>query len=141
MLNDEEVAAIAVDVGLKVHRDFGPGLLESAYEVILAGELKEAGLHVRRQVPISITYKNEIVEACFKIDLLLNEKVIIELKSVEKLALVHHKQLLTYLRITGIRVGLLMNFGGATFKDGLKRMVNGHQPSFPSCLRVNQPLP
>ena len=122
----EELARIAVDCGYHLHRDLGPGLLEGAYEVLLAESLRQAGLSVERQVALPLRYKGIVVDNAFKIDLLVERRLVIELKSVERLAPVHGKQLLTYLRLMDLPLGLLMNFGQGTFKDGLKRVANDY---------------
>lgn len=133
----EEISAIAVDTGLKLHRDIGPGLLESAYEMILAEKLRSLGLHVDRQVPINIEYDGIRIEQAYRIDLLVEHVMIIEVKAVVQTLPVHAKQVLTYLRFMDISLGLLMNFGMGTFKDGLRRLVN-HHPTFASSrLRAN----
>ena len=126
----EELARIAVDCGYHLHRDLGPGLLESAYEVLLAECLRQAGLVVERQIALPLKYKDVVVDNAFKIDLLVERRLIIEVKSVERFAPVHGKQLLTYLRLMNLPLGLLMNFGQGTFKDGLKRIANDYQGPF-----------
>ena len=120
----EELARIAVDCGYHLHRDLGPGLLESAYEALMAEGLRQSGCAVERQIPLPLQYKGVVVDNAFKIDLLVERRLVIELKSIERLAPVHGKQVLTYLRLTDLPLGLLMNFGQATFKDGLKRVAN-----------------
>jgi GxxExxY protein len=141
MPNIEDVARAVVDCAFKIHRDLGPGLLESVYEAVLAAALTRAGMRVERQKPVAIRYDDmEFLEA-FRIDLLVNGKLIIEIKSVEALAKVHGKQLLTYLRLTKQPLGLLINFGSASFKEGIKRVVNEHTDFAASRLRVNQPFP
>lgn len=133
----EELAAIAIDCGLRIHRDLGPGLLESVYETVLAASLTKAGLRVARQKPISFVFDEIPFNDVCRIDLLVEDRLIIEVKSIEALAKVHGKQLLTYLRLTQQPLGLLMNFGGATFKDGLTRVVNDHNSFASSRLRVH----
>ena len=125
----EEVARIAVDCGYKLHKEVGPGLLESVYEILLAESLRERGLTVRRQVPVEILYQGVVVDNAFKIDLLVDDRLIIELKSTERDSALYPKQLLTYLRLTNRSLGLLMNFGQETFKQGVQRVVNNHTPS------------
>ena len=127
-----------IDAALKLHRDLGPGLLESVYEMVLAGMLAQRGYRVERQRPIDIDYAGLHFPSAFRIDILVEDRLLVEIKSVERLTAVHAKQLLTYLRLTEQPVGLLINFGGATLKEGLKRVVNGHAPSASSRLRVNQ---
>ena len=134
----DEITGAIVDSAIRVHKGLGPGLLESVYEAVLARSLARRGFSVERQRPISFEYDEMIFENAFRIDLLVDGRVIVEIKSVEKLAEVHSKQLLTYLRLTNLRVGLLLNFGAATMKQGLHRIVN-HLPSSASPrLRVNQ---
>jgi GxxExxY protein len=120
----EAFARKVVDCGFQLHRDLGPGLLESAYEALLAEMLRHAGIAVQRQVAVSMNYRGVVVDNAFKVDLLVEEALVIELKSIEKLAPVHGKQVLTYLRLMNLPLGLLMNFGQATFKDGLRRIAN-----------------
>ncbi|MBY0282489.1 MAG: GxxExxY protein [Sphingomonas sp.] len=122
----EGLAAIAIDCGLYVHRKVGPGLLESAYEAVLAHELGRRGLIVERQRVIAIHIDDLHIEAGFRADIIVEDRLLIELKSVDRLAPVHTKQVLTYLRFLKLPVGLLMNFGGETFKEGLRRIVNNH---------------
>ncbi len=133
----EELASLAIDAGFKLHKALGPGLLESAYELILAEKLLSMGLVVDRQVPINIKYENIEIEHAFRIDLLIEKKLIIEIKSVEQIVPVHSKQVITYLRLMDLSVGLLMNFGSSTFKEGIRRLVNNHTPLAPSRLRAN----
>jgi GxxExxY protein len=135
--NLEELAAIAIDCGLRIHRDLGPGLLESVYETVLAASLTKAGLRVARQKPISFVFDEISFNDVCRIDLLFEDRLIIEVKSTEIMAKVHGKQLLTYLRLTQQPLGLLMNFGGATFKEGLRRIVNEHTSFASSRLRVH----
>ncbi|MFC4291919.1 GxxExxY protein [Sphingorhabdus arenilitoris] len=120
----EAMTASVIDCVFHIHRDIGPGLLESAYEALMDAALTQVGHIVKRQVPISMNYRGVVVDNAFKIDLLVDECLIVELKSIERLAPVHGKQLLTYLRLSKMPLGLLMNFGQSTFKDGLKRVAN-----------------
>lgn len=124
-MTENDIGRIVVDAAVAVHREFGPGLLESVYEVILAYELTQRGLSVKRQVPIPIHYKQTTFEEAFRADLVIEDKVIIELKSVEQVSQAHKKQLLTYLRLTGCKLGFLLNFGEALMKQGITRTVNG----------------
>ncbi|HEY5338675.1 MAG TPA: GxxExxY protein [Rhizomicrobium sp.] len=118
-----------VDAALKLHMALGPGLLESVYEIVLAKELERRGLRAARQVPVSFEYGGlEFRDVC-RIDLLVESRVVVELKSVERLAPVHPKQLLTYLRLMNLPVGLLINFGAPTLKEGLQRVVNNQMNS------------
>jgi GxxExxY protein len=111
--------------GDSVHRELGPGLLESVYEVVLTYELEQRGLSVRRQMPIPIQYKNMIFDEAFRADIVVDEKVIVELKSVERVSDAHKKQVQTYLRLRGCKLGFLLNFGEALMKRGITRVVNG----------------
>ncbi len=125
IMTENEIAKIIVDVAFQVHKRLGPGLLESVYEVILAYELKKRGLIVKRQVPVPIVFDEIKFDEGFRADLIVEEKVIVELKSVEKVSRVHKKQLLTYLRLADKRLGLLINFGTELIRDGISRVVNG----------------
>ncbi len=138
MSNIETIAADVIDASFKLHRDVGPGLLESVYEMVLAAKLTRLGYSVLRQAPVTVTVDDLVFEGAFRADLIVNDLIMVEIKSVERLSGVHAKQLLTYLRLTGRPLGLLVNFGGETLKDGLKRVVNAYKPVAPSCLRVNQ---
>jgi len=122
---ENQLVRIILDAAFKVHTKTGPGLLETVYEVILAHELRKLGLQVQRQVPIPIRYDELVFDEGFRADLLVEDKVIVELKSVEQLAPVHSKQVLTQLRLGNRRLGLLINFGEAHLKDGIERIVNG----------------
>ena len=134
----EEVSAIAVDCGLQVHKDLGPGMLESAYEAVMAHLLSKRGLSVERQKVIPITYDGLNIEQGFRADLIVDGQLLIELKTVERLSLVHARQVRTYLKFTGLHVGLLMNFSSEKFTDGLKRIVNNHIATQNSRLDINQ---
>ena len=124
-LTENQLSKIILDSAFKVHTQTGPGLLETVYEVTLAYELQKQGLRVQRQVPIPIRYDELTFDEGFRADLLVEEKVIVELKSLEQLARVHSKQVLTQLRLSGHRLGLLINFGEVRLKDGIERIVNG----------------
>ncbi len=134
----EDVARIVVDCAFHIHEDLGPGMLESVYETILTGALERAGLNVERQRPVMLRYDGMEFPEAFRLDLLVDSTVIIEIKSVALLTKAHAKQLLTYLRLTKQPLGLLINFGSASFKDGIKRIVNNHTDFAASRLRVNQ---
>lgn len=125
----DELTRQVIGIAMDIHRDLGPGLLESVYETVLAGEIARRGMKVDRQKPIDIEFAGQRYEAAFRIDLLVDERLILEIKSVEQLQKVHAKQLLTYLRLTGQNVGLILNFGGETMKDGIRRLVNNHKDS------------
>ena len=138
MRDIDVVSGDVLDLALRIHRDLGPGLLESVYETILAGKLVGLGYKVDRQMPIDIEFEGMRFDAAFRIELLIDNRLLVEIKSVERLNAAHAKQLLTYLRLTGQSVGLLINFGGATLKEGVRRIVNDHKPSASPRLRVNQ---
>lgn len=125
MKTENEIATIVLDAAFKIHTSLGPGLLESVYEAILAYELNQRGVAVRRQVPIPIRYEGLNFEEGFRADLIAGDCVIVELKSVEALAPVHGKQVLTQRRLSGYRLGLLINFGEIHLKNGIKRVANG----------------
>ena len=125
MKTENEIATVVLDAAFKVHTNLGPGLLESVYEAVLAYELTKRGIAVRRQVPIPIRYEELSFDEGFRADLLAGECVVVELKSVEALARVHGKQVLTQLRLSGHRLGLLINFGEEHLKNGIKRIANG----------------
>ena len=135
----DEITGAIVDASLKIHIDLGPGLLESVYEIVLAHALEKRGFRVERQKPFGFAYEEVVFDVGFRADLFVEDRVIVELKSVEKLAPVHGKQLLTYLRLMRLPVGLLINFGAATLKEGVHRIVNNLPPSASPCLRVNHP--
>jgi GxxExxY protein len=122
---ENELSKIILDAAFKVHTRTGPGLLESVYEIILAYELRKAGLRVERQAPIPIRYDELNFDEGFRADLMVEDLVIVELKSVEQLAKVHSKQVLTQLRLSGYKLGLLINFGETHLKDGIERIVSG----------------
>jgi GxxExxY protein len=124
--NLESLAKIAVDCGFKLHDQLGPGLLESVYEILLCESLKQRGIMVVRQKVIPITYNGVTLDEGFRADLIVEGQLLIEVKSVERFAAVHGKQVLTYLRLMNLPLGLLMNFGTATFRDGLKRVANDY---------------
>jgi GxxExxY protein len=124
-MNENEIGSIVVDCAVKLHKRLGPGLLESVYEAVLAYELQRKGLSVERQVSVPIVYDDIRFEEGFRADLVVNGKVILELKSVERVTNAHKKQVLTYLRLTGMKVGYLLNFGKALMKDGITRTING----------------
>ena len=132
----EEMTALVVDCAYKLHVEVGPGLLESVYEVVLAKLIEERGLQVRRQVAVPISLMGHTFEEGFRADLIVENQLLIELKSVERSAPVHSKQVLTYLRLLKLPIGLLINFGSATFKEGIDRIVNNHTDFASSRLRV-----
>jgi GxxExxY protein len=124
-MRENELAKTVVDVAYQMHRRLGPGLLESVYQAIMAYELQQRGLHVETEVPIPVVWGEVQLEVGFRIDVWVERLLIVELKSVDSLAKVHKKQLLTYLRLTDGRLGLLINFGAELIKDGIARVANG----------------
>lgn len=130
MENLEELSALVVDTAFHLHKDLGPGLLESVYEAVLAKALENRGLRVERQKPVPIKYEGLQFDEGFRADLLVESSLLVELKSVEEFVPVHGKQVLTYLRLLSLPLGLLINFGAKTFKDGIKRIVNNHKQDF-----------
>lgn len=123
-MTENEIAAVVVDAAYKVHRTFGPGLLESVYEAVVEEELKRRGLKVSRQQGIPVNYGDVHLETGYRADLIVEDKVIVEIKAVEAIAAVHRKQLLTYLKLADKRLGLLINFDVELIKDGIMRVVN-----------------
>ncbi len=112
-----------IGLAIEVHRHLGPGLLESAYEECICWELKQAGLSVQRQVALPVVYKGVKLDVGYRVDVIVENRLILELKTVEKLLSIHEAQLLTYLRLTGLKTGLLINFNTAVLKDGIRRLV------------------
>jgi len=123
-MTENEISTMAINAAIEVHKTLGPGLLESSYEICLFYELIQAGLHVERQKPLPIYYKGIKLNAGYKIDLLVEDKVVIELKAVNNFNSVHTAQLLTYLRLSKCKLGLLLNFNVKLLKEGIKRIVN-----------------
>jgi GxxExxY protein len=132
----EDIARIAVHCGLQVHRDLGPGLLESACETVLTHLLEKQGIEVQRQVIVSIQYDGLQIDQGFRADIIAGKSMLIELKAVERLAPVHSKQVLTYLRFLNMPLGVLMNFSSEKFTGGLRRIVNNHTDNSGSTLRI-----
>ena len=124
----DEVSAIVVDECIAIHRELGPGLFEVVYESILAGTLEARGLKIARQVPVPLVFDSKTFEASFRIDIPVDDRLVVEIKAVDQLSKAHAKQLLTYLRILKLPVGLLLNFSEATMKEGIRRMVNDYKP-------------
>ena len=124
-MTENEISKSVIDAAMTVHKELGPGLLESVYEAAICYELSELGLNVTRQVAIPIRYRNIEFEEGFRADVIVDDKVILELKCVESLNNAHKKQLLTYLRLSDKRLGLLLNFGELLMKQGITRVVNG----------------
>ena len=134
----DDITDAIINAAIQIHRDLGPGLLESVYEAVLARALEKRGLHVQRQTMIRFEYDGMVFDKGFRTDLIVDHEVIVELKSVENLAPLFAKKLLTYLRLTNKHVGLLLNFGGNTLTEGLRRVVINLPPSESPRLRVNQ---
>ena len=124
-MKENDIGTIIVDCALELHRNLGPGLLETVYEVTLARALERRGLAVQRQVSVPIEYQGETFSEGFRADLIVGDLVIVELKSIERVAPVHKKQLLTYLRLNGLKLGYLLNFGEALMREGITRTING----------------
>lgn len=124
-MTENEIAKVIVDTAFHIHVRLGPGLLESVYRAVLVHELRKRGLQADGEVVVPVEWEDVRLEIGFRADVIVEHKVVIEAKSVESLAAVHKKQLLTYLRLTGCRLGLLINFGAALLKDGIARVVNG----------------
>jgi GxxExxY protein len=134
LLDAEDLSAVVVDAAFHVHRALGPGLLESVYLAVLTRALEKRGLAIERQKPVPFEYDGMRFEDGLRVDPLVNRRLVVELKSVEKIAPVHLKQVLTYPRLLDLRLGLLINFGAATFREGCRRVVNGRQSfRFPVC--------
>ena len=124
-MRENEIGNVIIASALKVHSAVGPGLLESAYELCLGHELAKQGLSIRKQVPISVRYEDLTIENGYRLDLLVDERVVVELKALETILPVHRYQLLSYLRLGGFKLGYLLNFNVAHMRDGITRMVNG----------------
>lgn len=139
MPDTERLASIAIDCAVALHRQLGPGLLESVYELVLTEKLRLAGFQVERQKAIPIEIDGLRIADAFRADLLVEDRLLIEIKSIERLAPIHIKQVLTYLRLMKLPLGLLMNFGQETLRDGLRRVVDGPSSFVPSRLRANSP--
>lgn len=122
---ENTIAKDVVDSAFKIHSTLGPGLLESVYEILLAHELRSRGFEVERQRPIPLIYNGLRFEEGFRADLWINGRVIVEIKSIDELAPVHSKQVLTYLRLTNLKLGLLINFGAPYIREGIERIING----------------
>jgi iron complex transport system substrate-binding protein len=121
-----DISGIVIDEAIEIHRALGPGLFESVYETVLAGRLEARGLKVQRQVPVPIVFDDQVFEAAFKVDLLVEGTLVLEIKAVETLSKAHAKQVITYLRLMKQPVGLLLNFSCATMVEGIRRIMNNH---------------
>jgi GxxExxY protein len=136
--DEEEIAAVVVDCAFKLHKETGPGLLESVYEVVLARMLEAEGFQVRRQVPIPIRLMGLNFEEGFRADLVVDDALLVELKCIETLLPIHSRQVVTYLRLLNFPLGLLINFNATTFKQGVKRVINNLHPLPPSRLSADE---
>ncbi len=119
-----EVSGMVVDESIRIHRELGPGLFENVYEAVLAGRLEARGLKVDRQLPVPVNFDGQVFDPAFRLDILVEERLVLEIKAVERLTQTHIRQLLTYLRLLKQPVGLLLNFSHATMKDGIRRVAN-----------------
>ena len=124
---ENEIGTICINAAIEIHRELGPGLLESVYEIVLYHELNQRGLATLRQVAVPVVYKGIVFKDAFRADLLVEDKVVIELKSIEQINSAHRKQIQTYLRLMDLRLGYIFNFGAGLMKDGIIRAVNGLQ--------------
>jgi GxxExxY protein len=128
-MEQNAIGTMVLDAAVKIHRELGPGLLESVYEAVLARSLTLSGLDVRRQVPVPIRYLDLHFDEGFRADLVIQNQVVVELKSVDQVGKAHYKQLLTYLRLMGLNLGYILNFGAPLMKDGIVRVVNSGAPT------------
>ena len=124
-MKENEIGTAVVEASIRIHRELGPGLLESVYEIVLAHDLKERGFKVEREVSVPLKYRGLDFDVAFKADLVVEDLVVVELKSVETINNAHLKQLQTYLKLMNLRLGYLLNFGEALMKDGIRRVANG----------------
>lgn len=122
---ENQVSGLIVDTSYHLYKELGPGMLESAYEAVLAFELSRRGMNVRLQVPVPLIWQELMIRECFRADMVVEDKVLVELKSVEHVVPVHKKQVITYLKLTGLKVGLLLNFGAKSWPECVHRLVNG----------------
>jgi GxxExxY protein len=129
VIDIDELCSIVIGEAIAIHREFGPGLFESVYESVLFGRLKQGGHLVRRQVPVKAVFDGETYDPAFKIDILVDDRLVLEIKAVEQLSKTHMKQLLTYLRLVKQPVGLLLNFSQATMSAGIQRVANDYKPT------------
>lgn len=120
----DQLSNVVIGAGLLVHKTLGPGLLESSYETCFAYELSNHGIYIERQKPLPVQYKGVRLDCGYRLDIVVENRIVVEIKAVRKLQPIHHAQMLTYLTLSGYKIGLIMNFNVAMFKDGLKRIVN-----------------
>ena len=133
----DEMTSDVIGIAMRLHRDLGPGLFETVYETVLAGRLEDLGYKIDRQLPVGIEFEGRQFPAAFKIDLLVDDRLIVEIKSVDQPNASHAKQLLTYLRLMKLPVGLVINFGGGSLKDGIRRVVNEYVSPAPTAVVIN----
>ena len=124
-MSENDLAKLAIDLGFKVHKKLGPGLLENVYEECLCYEIEKQGITVEKQKPLPLVYETVKLEVGYRVDLLVENKLIIEVKSIDGLNNIHLAQVMTYLRLSGLKLGLLLNFNTVLFKDGIQRVING----------------
>jgi GxxExxY protein len=127
-MNIDAISSVVIDEAIGIHRELGPGLFETVYETVLCGRLLRRGLKAERQVPVPIEFDGHAFGAAFRIDILVEQRLVLEIKAVEELSKLHVRQLTTYLRLTKQPVGLLLNFSAVMMKDGIKRVVNDYRP-------------
>ncbi|MEI6641555.1 MAG: GxxExxY protein [Novosphingobium sp.] len=125
----DSISAAVIDEAIGIHREIGPGLFESVYEAVLSGRLEKRGLQVARQVPVGVHLDGVLYDGAFRMDILVEERLIVEVKAVDQMSKAHAKQLTTYLRLMNLPVGLLLNFSCATMKEGIRRIVNNYDPA------------
>jgi GxxExxY protein len=123
-MTENDIATLALDISFKIHRQYGPGLFESVYEEIFCHEWAKTGIHFKRQIGVPLIHEDIRMEVGFRADVILDDKVILEIKSIEALADIHFKQVLTYLKLTNLKLGLIVNFNVVLLKDGIKRVAN-----------------
>jgi iron complex transport system substrate-binding protein len=137
----EAIASAVVQASWRIYRDVGPGLLESVYELLLATRLEERGLRVERQRALDLSYRGLTLPGAFRVDLLVDRRLVVEVKAAERMPPVAVRQTLTYLRLLNLPLGLIVNFGGADFSGAVRRVVNNHHAIAGSPLRIHRPLP
>jgi len=142
-MTENEISKQVVDAAYKIHYRFGPGLLETPYEMMMDRELKKRGLEIQRQIPIPLIYEGELIDESFRADMIVNRKLILEFKATEKMHSVYKRQLNTYLKVTNLKLGLVINFGMDKIKDGIIRMINGQledEPKSQAEEELDEPL-
>ena len=137
-MTENQIATVVVDCAYRIHKELGPGLLESAYGTCLAFELRQTGLKIEEQKPLPVVYRDVKLDCGYRLDLVVEDSVVVEIKAVDQLAPIHDAQLLSYLRLSGMRVGLLINFHVRVLKNGLKRIVNDFPDSARSMAKLTK---